>query len=67
MKSNACEYANMSFVVIYKKVMCITREKRSEWDSNPRAQVNGQTDFESVSLWPLRYRSKKQQEIYNIF
>ena len=47
--------------------MCITREKRSEWDSNPRAQVNGQTDFESVSLWPLRYRTKKQQEIYNIF
>ena len=47
--------------------MFITREKRSEWDSNPRAQVKGQTDFESVSLWPLRYRSKKQQEIYNIF
>ena len=57
----------MSFVVIYKKVMFITGAKRSEWDSNPRAQVNGQTDFESVSLWPLRYRSKKQQEIYNIF
>ena len=46
-----------------KKFKILAINWRRRWDSNPRAGVIRQLDFESSSLRPLRYVSKRNNFI----